>query len=89
MNILVEIWMTIVGIMIPLAGIPQAMRLLKRGTTGDISLILYFTIVFVQCNWLWYGFFLKSICIIITNIACLLVSGTILFLCLKDRYRRK
>jgi len=87
MNIWIEIWMSMVGMMIPAAGIPQAVRLLKRGTSGDISLILYFAIVFCQLNWLWYGFYLSSICIIITNIACLSVSGMILFLCLY--YRRK
>jgi len=78
--------MSLVGLIIPLAGIQQVMRLIKRKTSGDLSLILYFAIVFCQLNWLYYGFSILSICIIFSNSASLLVAGTVLFLCLK--YRR-
>ena len=89
MNVWIEVWMSVVGVLIPLAGIQQAMRLFKRKTSEDISLVLYFTIIFVQLNWLWYGFYLSSVCIIITNIASLLISGIILFLCLVFRRRKE
>jgi uncharacterized protein with PQ loop repeat len=81
----VEIWMSMVGISMALAGLPQIRRLLKRKSSNDISIWAWLILINGQAWWLWYGYHLHSISLVATNVMCVIFSMTIIFLVLKYR----
>ena len=81
----IEVWMSIIGISIALAGLPQIKKLLKRKLSNDISIWMWLLLFNGQAWWLWYGYHLRSISLVVTNIMCVLFSTTIIFLVLKYR----
>jgi uncharacterized protein with PQ loop repeat len=82
-----ELFMTLVGTVMALAGIPQAYRIWTRKSSEDISLIMYCIFVFGQCWWIAYGYGITSPCLIITNSVALLVNSGIVVLSLRFRRR--
>ena len=81
----VEIWMSIIGISMAFAGLPQIKRLLKRKSSNDISIWAWLIIVNGQVWWLWYSCHLRIISLVVTHIMCVIFSTTIIFLVLKYR----
>ena len=82
-----ELWMSIVGISMSLAGLPQVLRMWKRKTSGDISIILWVILIHGIAWWLIYGIVIGSISLIITNSVCLILDSIVLSLVIK--YREK
>lgn len=82
---LVEIYMSIIGLILPLSATAQIFRIYKRKSGGDISLIFYAVLVFCQCAWVWYGYYINSLCIILTNGAGVLEALIIFILALYYR----
>lgn len=73
----------VAGFLTTLAFLPQVIRTWKTRSTKDISLAMFITFCTGVFFWCIYGFLLKSLPIIITNVVTLLLSGIILFLKLK------
>lgn len=67
--------------------IPQIFRLLKRKTSGDISVWLWLVGVHAQAWWLYYGIVVGSVAIIATDCVGIALDGFATFLII--RYRRK
>ncbi len=82
-----EIFMTVVGTIMALAGLPQIARILQRRSSADISLIMYFIFVGGQVCWVWYGFLMSSMSLVIANSVAFFVNLTIVTLTL--RFRRQ
>ena len=80
-----EIWMTIIGVSMAASGLPQIIRLLKRKTSDDISLIFFLIIIHGQFWWLWYGFAKSSLSIVLSNSIGILSTSFIIILVLKYR----
>ncbi len=85
MEYIIETWMTIVGLIMAIAGIPQVLRLRKRKSSGDLSIWLFLLVGFGQFWWLLYGIYRSSISLILTNALCLSVCSLTVFLCLSYR----
>jgi len=83
-----ELWMSIVGISMALGGIPQIIKLLKRKTSEDISLLLWIIIIHGVAWWFCYGILIDSLSLIITNGICFIVDLVILLLIVRYRRRR-
>lgn len=83
-----ELWMIFVGILSAFAEFPQAIRILKRKSSGDISLTTWVIIYFAQVSWLRYGYDIESICIMVTNSINLIFTVVIMVLCMKYRNGR-
>lgn len=83
--------MILVGVMTALAEIPQIIKLLRRKSSDDLSLIAWFIIYFGQCSWLRYGIDKESISLIICNGVNIIFSITIMVLCViySKEYKRK
>lgn len=82
---MIEIWMSIIGISMALAGIPQIIKIYKRKSSGDISVFFWFLILHGQIWWLIYGIYIKSLSLIISNTTCITISIFIIFLTFKLR----
>lgn len=82
---LIEVWMTIVGISMSVGGIPQAYRIWKRKSSGDISITLWIVMIHGISWWLYYGIIKGSLSLIITNSMCLIIDMTILSFIIKYR----
>ncbi len=65
---------TIVGIVMALAGVPQAIKIFRRKSVEDISPITYFIISIGGIVWVFYGFEIHSIAVIISNALVMLTS---------------
>ncbi|MBV9548649.1 MAG: SemiSWEET transporter [Alphaproteobacteria bacterium] len=57
---------------------PQALKIIRTGETGDISLGMYVITVTAFALWLAYGILLRQWPIVAANGICLLLSGFIL-----------
>jgi len=86
MNTVIEIWMVIIGCLMAISEIPQIIKLYRRKSSEDISLTMWYLIVFGIFNWLLYGIYKTSPSLIITNIICLTTGITIIIL--THKYRR-
>lgn len=80
MGQLIEIWMSFVGFVVALSGLPQILKLTERKTSDDISVSLWYIVAFGQLNWIGYGFYKASPSLIITNSLCVLICATIIIL---------
>jgi MtN3 and saliva related transmembrane protein len=85
---LMEVWMSIVGISMSVGALPQAYRLWKRKTSGDISITLWIVMIHGLVWWLIYGIYLGSTSLIVTNSVCLVLDCTILTMIIKYRKKR-
>lgn len=83
---MLELWMSIVGISMSLAGFPQIYRMWKRKTSDDISITLWIIIIHGIAWWLYYGIVIGSISLIVTNSVCLIFDSIVLLFVIK--YRR-
>ena len=86
-QLFVEIWMSVVGLIVPLGATAQIFRIWKRKSSEDISLLFYGMLTFCQVNWLWYGFYINSLCIKVTN--GLGVLEVVVIFCLSLYYRQR
>lgn len=77
--------MSVVGVTMALAGVPQICRLVKRKTSGDVSIVLWLIVCHGQAWWLGYGIYNSILSLIITNVLCVLVSWLIIILCIRYR----
>jgi len=88
MNI-VEIWMSIIGVSMAFAGLPQIFRIWKRKSSDDVSMLLFFIIFHGQVWWIFYSYSIGSISLFLTNATSIIFNGTILILTYKYRSHRK
>lgn len=77
--------MSIVGISMSLAGIPQVYRMWKRKTSDDISIFLWIIMIHGIAWWLYYGITINSISLIITNSVCIVLDSIVLIMIIKYR----
>jgi MtN3 and saliva related transmembrane protein len=75
----------VLGVLISLAHFPQAMKIIKTRSSGDISLITY-SIFTVGCFvWLIYGFVIEQLPVILSYLIGFFGSGLVLILTIKYR----
>lgn len=86
-----ETWMMFVGFLTAIAEIPQIIKLAKRKTSADISLLAWFVIYFGQCSWLSYGLVKGSISLVACNALNILFSVVVMVLCVvySEEYKKK
>ena len=78
-----ELWMSIVGVIMAFAGLPQIYTLITVKSSKSINRWLFYIVGFGQANWLFYGIKTGSISLIITNLSCLCITLIIIYLCFK------
>ena len=66
-----------------LAFVPQAAKAWRTRSTADISLGMFSLMTFGIVLWLIYGLFRLDIPLIVSNLAAVTLSGTVLYLKLK------
>ena len=71
------------GILATLAFIPQVVKTLRSGRTGDISLGMYVMFCSGVGLWVVYGLLLSSGPLVISNLVTLTLAGTVLLMKLR------
>lgn len=89
MDFWVEFSMSIIGVVMAFSLLPQLVRLTRRKTSDDISLISWFWVLTGQISWLLYGIYKSSPSLIITEIAWIIAAITMIYLTIKYRKRTK
>jgi MtN3 and saliva related transmembrane protein len=78
---------TLAGILSTSSFVPQVIKAYREGNTEGISKKMYFVTVSAFTLWTVYGFLVGSIPLIVFNALSLVLSGTVLFLKLRNRRR--
>ena len=81
-----EIWMSFVGVSMCLSGLPQGYRIWKRKTSDNISILFWLIMFHGIIWWFIYGLMIHSLCLIITNSVSIIIDSVLIFLIMK--YRR-
>ncbi|WP_069791895.1 SemiSWEET transporter [Cyanobacterium sp. IPPAS B-1200] len=78
---------TIVGLMAgtltTISFLPQALKTWRSKSAKDISLAMFLCFCIGVILWIIYGFFVKDIPVLLTNLVTLILAGSILFFKLK------
>ena len=72
------------GVMTTSSFFPQVLKILKTKKTKDISLGMYVVLTIGMASWVFYGFLIGSLSIIVANAVALVFSITVLVM--KFRY---
>ncbi len=75
---------TVAGILSTSSFVPQVLKAWREGDTAAISKRTYIVNVTAFVLWTFYGFVLGSLPLIVFNALSLMLSGTILFLKIRD-----
>ncbi|MCK4634566.1 MAG: hypothetical protein KAT37_01710 [Candidatus Aenigmarchaeota archaeon] len=78
---------TIFGILMSAAHFPQALKMYRRKSSADISLLTYSLFFLGVCVWLLYGISISNMPLIASNFVA--VVGTILVIIVYFKYRKK
>jgi MtN3 and saliva related transmembrane protein len=78
---------TLAGILSTSSFVPQVIKAYREGNTEGISKKMYFVTVSAFTLWTVYGFLVGSIPLIVFNALSLVLSGTVLFLKLRNPRR--
>ena len=66
-SLLLEILGFVAAILTTLSFLPQALRIRRLGTAGDVSLVMYLMMFFGQGLWLTYAFVIQSPSMVVAN----------------------
>lgn len=59
---------TSIGVFMGISNLPQALKIFKRKSAKDISLVTYLIVEFGSIIWVFYGLEIKSFPIVVPNI---------------------
>lgn len=62
------------GILVIICLIPQLLKIIKRKSAKDVSLIMYIILFIAQVLWATYGFLKNDLQVIITNVISAFIS---------------
>ena len=74
---------TIAGIVMSIGYLPQAIKIIKRKSAGDLSLTSLITLIVGLTIWLAYGIAINDFPLIITNIVGVATTGVVILLYFK------
>jgi MtN3 and saliva related transmembrane protein len=75
---------TIAGVLSVAAFVPQAWRIFRRKSAGDVSLAMYLALIAASLLWMFYAWALGSMPLLLTNLVIALIA--ILIAVLKVRH---
>ncbi|HEX8663386.1 MAG TPA: SemiSWEET transporter [Beijerinckiaceae bacterium] len=78
---------SVAGLLSTASFVPQVWKAIREGDTGAISKRMYVVTVTAFVLWITYGFVIGAMPLIIFNSLSLLLSGTILFLKIRNDRR--
>ena len=76
---------TVAGVCTTGSFVPQVIKAWREGDTEAISMRMYVVTVTAFVLWIGYGFLIESWPIVFFNVISLLLSGTVLYLKLRDQ----
>ncbi len=71
------------GTLTTVSMLPQAVKILKTQSASDISLGMFAMLAAGLLLWIWYGFLISSMPVVIANIVSFLLASVILSLKIK------
>jgi MtN3 and saliva related transmembrane protein len=75
---------TVAGVLSVAAFVPQAWRIFRRKSAGDVSLAMYLALIAASLLWMFYAWALGSMPLLLTNLVIALIA--ILIAVLKVRH---
>lgn len=85
MLIFISIFVTIYGVVGALGGAAQALKIRKRKSSDDVSLLFFFIYGFGYVVWLVYGLVFKDVPLIVVDTVGIMVTCVNLYFILKYR----
>ena len=76
-SIWVQIWITLVGVTFAIAELFQFYKIYKSKDSSGVSVATWILTLVGQLQWLFYGCYIGDIPLIITNIACVIMSASL------------
>lgn len=58
---------TVFGVIMAVSGLPQALKMIRRKSSADVSIITYIMLLAGATSWLLYGLSLADIPLIVSN----------------------
>ena len=84
-KLIFDIFMSVFGCMVALSGVPQIIRIFKRRSSNDISMITYTSYLFGNLGWLFYGILIESWPLILSSLIALMISLIVISFCIVYR----
>jgi len=78
---------TIAGVLSVAAFVPQAWRIFRRKSAGDVSLAMYLALIAASLLWMFYAWALGSMPLLLTNLVIAVIA--VLIAVLKVRHGGK
>jgi len=78
---------TVAGVLSVAAFVPQAWRIFRRKSAGDVSLAMYLALIAASLLWMFYAWALGSMPLLLTNLVIAVIA--ILIAVLKVRHGGK
>ncbi len=82
---IIEIWMILMGLFGCYALIPQTNKIIRHKSSHDVSGKYWKIALFCQVNWLFYGIYISSLCLIVLNIIAISLTSRLIFYIYKYR----
>ncbi len=76
---LIQIIGLMAGALTTISFLPQAIKTWRSKSAKDISLAMFLCFCVGVILWIIYGFFIKDLPVLLTNLATLVLAGSILF----------
>jgi len=74
---IIDVLMTIIGVIASLSSIPQVVKIWQTGDTSGISLTTYLIALSAVVAWFLYAMYIKNRPLLITSLLSTLVIGTV------------
>ena len=87
MHILGEFLGYLAGVCVAVAFLPQTLKTIKDKNVSGLSLVSYIIYCTGIISWVLYGFYLKSIQMVVFNAISLIFAGIVLYMII--RYKKK
>lgn len=75
----------VMGLLMSVALLPQVLRLYKRRSSEDVSLVTLTIFAVGNLSWIVYGWYRKDVAIVVTNTVAMLFALTTLGLAIRFR----
>lgn len=80
---MIEVCFVLIGLLGLSARIPQIIKLIRRKTSGDISIWYWGILSFCFLSWVWYGIYKQSVSIIVSNVFAFILNMIVFILVIK------
>ena len=88
MNILIEIWMTLISLLFIFGNVPQMIQIIKSKSSKGIKYSPWLIYIFCQIQYVFYGVYKSSFAIVFSNSFCIITNLILIFIIKKYQIKK-